>query len=280
MSDLSDPAGKSFAEIEHAGWERAAPTYHDMVGAVTAGIVEPLLEATSVHAGSRVLDVCCGPGYPSAAALARGADVFGLDFSAEMVEEARRRVPGGHFDQGDAQTLPYDDASFDAVVCPFGLLHLPDPDAAIAEAFRVLKPGGAYGYSVWCTPEKVAFFDLIFGAVTAHGTMDVPLPEAPPIFRFSDPKEGERALGAAGFVEPRFSEVPLAASLTTPEDVLEFTYKSTVRTPLVLQLQTEEARERIHAAIIEGAKDLEKDGRIELAMPAVMGVGRKPPRSG
>lgn len=276
MAETSALTGKSFSELEHAGWERAAPFYDGMVGAVTGGVAEPLLDATGVGPGKRVLEVCCGPGYGSAAALARGAEAVGVDFSRAMVDCARRRVPGARFDEGDAQALPYDDASFDAVICPFGLLHLPDPERGVAEAFRVLKPGGCYGYAVWCSPEKVEFFTLVLGAVRAHGTMDVPLPEAPPMFRFSDPAEGERVLREAGFVEVRFTEVPLAFHPEKPEDVLELTYKSAVRTPMVLELQTDEARERIHAAIVEDAKRYVKDGRMELAMPAVMGSARKP----
>ena len=276
MTDPPDLSGKSFAELEHAGWERAAGFYDRMVGSVTGGAVRPLLDATSVGPGARVLEVCCGPGYGAAAALERGAQAIGLDFSAAMVRRARELMPKARFDEGDAQALPYGDASFDAVICPFGLLHLPAPEQALAEASRVLKPGGAYGYAVWCPPEKVEFFALVLGAVQAHGTMDVPLPEAPPMFRFADPAEGERALEAAGFLAPSFTEVPLSFRPETPEDVLVLAYKSAVRMRMVLELQTDEARERIHAAILEGARRYVKDGRMELAMPAVLGAARKP----
>lgn len=253
MAEPPEIVGQSFSEVERAGWERAAPVYDGLVGAIGGGVAEPLLDATSVGPEKHVLEVCCGPGYGSAAALTRGTRAVSVDFSSAMVNYARSRVPGARFDEGDAQALPYEDASFDAVVCPFGLLHLPDPEKGVAEAHRVLKPGGFHGSTVWCAPEKVEFFQLVLGAVQEHGTMDVPMPEAPPMFRFSDPAEGERVLREAGFVEPRFAEVPLAFRAEKPEDVLELTYKAAVRTPLVLQLQTDEARERIHEAIIEGA---------------------------
>lgn len=269
-------SGKSFSELERTGWERVASTYDGMAGAVTGGVVEPLLEVTSVSPGDSVLEVCCGPGYGAAAASERGAEAVGLDFSGEMVSCARRFFPGARFDEGDAQALPYGDASFDAVICAFGLLHLPDPDQAIAEAYRVLKPGGAYAYAVWCSPERMAYFRIIIEAVKKHGTMDVPLPEAPPIFRFSEPAEGSRALTSAGFEAPQFQEIPLEFRPENPEDVLEFVYKSTVRMPMVLQLQSDEAREQIHKDIIENAKKFEKHGRIELPMPAVLGSARKP----
>lgn len=276
MTDPSDYRGRSFVELEHAGWERAAGFYDRMVGSVTGGVAGPLLDATSVGPGMRVLEVCCGPGYGAAAALELGAEAVGLDFSAAMVACARERVPGARFDEGDAQALPYADASFDAVICPFGLLHLPAPERALAEAYRVLGPGGAYAYTVWCPPEKVEFYALVLGAVQAHGTTDVPLPEAPPMFRFADPGEGERALEAAGFAAPSFAEVPLSFRPEAPEDVLELTYKSAVRMRMVLELQTDDARERIHAAILEGARRYVRDDHMELAMPAILGAARKP----
>ena len=276
MPDPSVYAGKTFTELEHAGWERAAEFYDGMAGRVTAGAAKPLLEATSVGPGTRVLEVCCGPGYGSAAALVRGAEAVGIDFSAAMVERAKRAVPGALFDEGDAEALPYLDASFDAVICPFGLLHLSAPEKAVAEAFRVLKPRGSYAFTVWCNLEKVEFFALVLGAVQEHGTLEVPLPEAPPIFRFSDPEECRRVLTETGFVEPEVAEVPLFFYPETPEDVLELTYKSAVRIPMVLGLQTDEARERIHAAILEGAMRFVKGDRMELAMPAVMASARRP----
>lgn len=266
----------SFKGMEHAGWDNKAADYGDFFGAITAEATEPLLDAAGVRAGARVLEVCCGPGYGSAAAVGRGASALGVDFAPAMVEIARQAVPGARFEEGDAEALAFADSSFDAVVCPFGLLHLPEPERGITEAFRVLAPGGRYALTVWCAPEKAEVFNLVAGAVQAHGTLDVPLPEAPPMFRFADHGECTRALGAAGFVDVAVREIPPTYRPKSAQDVLDMVYKSAVRTPMVLEAQSQAARERIHRAILEGAEAFRRAGRIGIAMPAVLASGRKP----
>ena len=77
------------------------------------------------------------------------------------------------------------------------MLHIADADAAISQAHRVLKPDGRYGFSVWCGPAQGGvFFELVLGAIQEHGTLDVDLPPAPPIFRFADPEDSRQLEGA------------------------------------------------------------------------------------
>ncbi len=149
-----DPS--AFHDFEQAGWERAAEHYGDAFGSVTVQTADALLDAVAAAAGARLLDVATGPGFIAGAAAARGADVVGLDFSAAMIEEARRRHPAITFREGDAEALPFEVASFDAVVMNFGLLHLARPDAALAEAHRVLGAGGRYAFTVWASPDRDA----------------------------------------------------------------------------------------------------------------------------
>ena len=112
------------------------------------------------------------------------------------------------FQVGDAETLPFGDASFDRVICNFGLYHLPGPDRAIAEAARVLRPGGIYVFTTWCGPDVSPLFRVIAEAIQAHGKMHVSLPPAPPPFRLADKPESRRAMAAAGFGEVPFVDVP------------------------------------------------------------------------
>jgi SAM-dependent methyltransferase len=264
---------KAFHDFERAGWERAAEFYGDAFGGVTVQAADALIDAAGVRAGMRVLDVACGPGFVSAAAAARGAGVTGLDFSAAMIAEARRRNPSITFRNGVAEALPFEKASFDAVVMNFGLLHLARPDAAIAEAHRVLRPGGRYALTVWAPPEKAVGFGMVLQAIREFGTADVGLPEGPPFFRFSDQAEFRRSLETAGFTDVAFRELPLTWSLLSADEAFEAMSRGGVRTAAVLRAQTPAALAAIRDAVGRGVEAYAKDGHFVVPMPAVLACG-------
>jgi SAM-dependent methyltransferase len=261
---------KAFHEFERAGWERAAEFYGDAFGALTIQTAEPLLDAVAVRTGIRLLDVACGPGFVAAAAAARGADVTGLDFSAAMVSAARRRYPAITFREGDAEALPFEAASFDAVVMNFGLLHLARPDTAMTEARRVLRPGGRYAVTVWAPPDKAVGFGMVLRAIEAFGTTSVPLPEGPPFFHFSDENACRRSLEAAGFNDVTVRELPIAWTLLSAESVFEAMSRGGVRTAAVLRAQTPEALAGIQAEIGRNIEAYARNGAFVIPMTAVL----------
>src|SRR5262245_60467857 len=103
----------AFRDFERRAHDRVARTYVDFFEPVTAGAIPTLLDAAGVAAGSRVLDVACGPGAVATAAAERGAGVTGVDLSPQMVAVARARHPGLDFREADAERLPFPEGAFD-----------------------------------------------------------------------------------------------------------------------------------------------------------------------
>jgi SAM-dependent methyltransferase len=269
-----DPA--AFHAFERAGWERVAEAYRDAFGPLTSQAIEPLLDAVHAGPGVRLLDVATGPGYVAAAAAQRGATVVGIDFAGAMLAEARRRAPSVRFEAGDAEALAFPGAAFDAVVISFGLLHMGRPDQALAEARRVLRPRGRVGFTVWAPAEVAVGFALVLGAVQRHGRLDVPLPAGPPFFRFGDPQECRRTLLDVGFVDPEVRQIPQVWRLASADALFDAMWSSAVRTGALLRAQEPGALDAIRADVRQAVRAWERDGRIELPMPAVLASAARP----
>ena len=118
-----------------------------------------VVERSGVEPGMDVLDVACGTGNVTISAAQAGARVTGLDFAPALLEIARERCADAmveiDFVEGDAQELPFEDASFDRVLSAFGHMFAPDHARTAAEMKRVLRPGGVIAFACW-TPEGAA----------------------------------------------------------------------------------------------------------------------------
>jgi len=123
----------------------------------------------NLQPGTKVLDVACGTGNTTFPAVRAGAVVTGVDIAPNLVEQARENAKAeglqAQFDEGDAEALPYADASFDAVLTMFGAMFAPRPQLVAAELKRVCRPGGFMAMANW-TP--AGFIGQMFKTMTSH----------------------------------------------------------------------------------------------------------------
>ena len=234
------------------------------------------MESVDARHGIKLLDVATGTGILAGIAVKKGIDVTGIDYASFMITVSRRNYPQAQFAIDDAESLSLEDSSFDAVTCQFGLNHMADPDAAIAESYRVLKSGGKYGFTVWNPPDGAKFFEFVLGAIQTHGTLNVPLPPAPPIFRLSDHDECKRVLESCGFTNVHTTNISMVSEAETPQEVLDAVYNVAVRPVMILKAQTAEALKKIHESILEGAIKYESGSSVKIPMSATLACAEKP----
>jgi SAM-dependent methyltransferase len=130
-------------------WSSVADDWGRYWGAFARPVWEPLLRAARIGTGARVLDVGCGTGELLEHLQALGAWPSGVDPASRMVELARARAVGADVRAGDFEHLPFDDGAFDALLAVNAFQFAEDQERALAEAGRVLAPGGVVGLAGW-----------------------------------------------------------------------------------------------------------------------------------
>jgi SAM-dependent methyltransferase len=130
----------------------ASGDFH-VVAALIQPVADALVDALDPRADWRVLDVACGSGNAAIAAARCGCDVVGVDYVPALLERGRRRAEAEGLEidlvEGDAESIPFPDASFDGVVSVFGAMFAPDHARAASELARVCRPGGRIGLATW-----------------------------------------------------------------------------------------------------------------------------------
>jgi ubiquinone/menaquinone biosynthesis C-methylase UbiE len=183
----NDPLAQ-FKAAQREAWALFVPL--EMATTIPAA---ELLRHARVRADQTVLDVGCGTGVVAVTAARAGAKVDGLDLSPVLIEHAKKNASLAGveiaFTEGDAEALPYGDASFDVVLSQFGHMFAPRPEVAIAEMLRVLKPGGTIAFSTW-PPEH--FVGQMFALVGRHVP---PPPGVAPPPQWGDPNVVRQRLG-------------------------------------------------------------------------------------
>ena len=142
-------------------FDSLASRYDVMDALMTGGLdrvwMTALRKAVAPHPGERILDLAAGTGASSAALAKGGAEVVACDLSEGMIEVGRERHPEIEFVHGNAMDLDFEDGSFDAVTISWGLRNIPDPELALREMARVVRPRGRLVVLEFSTPPSRVF---------------------------------------------------------------------------------------------------------------------------
>ncbi len=224
-----------------------------------------LCDTADLHAGWRVLDVATGTGNGAIAAARLGCTAVGVDYVPALLERGRGRAAAESLDvellEGDAESLPFPDASFDAVTSVFGCMFAPDHAQAAAELLRVCRPGGTIALASW-TPQ--GFIGELFQTVGAH----VPPPAGVP---------SPMLWGTEGHLHKLFGE--RIAWLEVAEQTFTFRFRSAeefvsfFRTwygPTLKAFAALEgsARDALESDLVALARRFDRLGRDAVAIPA------------
>jgi O-methyltransferase/aklanonic acid methyltransferase len=257
-----------------ATFDRIAPDYDVAGPGCFAHFGRRLVEVVGVDPGQHVLDVATGRGavlFPAAERVGTAGEVVGIDLSEGMVraaqDEAARQGLTVQVRVMDAEHLEFPDATFDRVLCGFGIMFFPHLDQALEEFRRVLKPGGRLGVSTW----RVSQVDDLASVLAQLGLMG-PL-GADPALRFRAPDELERALIAAGFADVRV----LVDSATVRYADVEQYWQNARGTGLRRWLNSLDAAqtELVWAALAERLHPYRREGGIHLVATALLAVATR-----
>ncbi len=244
MADSGPDMGQIKAAMR-ATW--MAGDFGRVASTVGAKVGEPFAARIEMRPGSRVLDVACGTGNVTIPLARRGAAVTGVDIAPNLLVQARERAAAEGlaiaFDEGDAEQLPYADATFDVVTTMFGAMFAPRPALVASEMARVLRPGGLLAMGNW-TP--AGFTGRMFKVGAHHAPAPGGL--APPVL-WGDEATARERLGKE-FVEIRTEIVPLEFDLQMPPAaVVEFFRRYFGPSQMAFERLDEGGRARLRAEL-------------------------------
>ena len=262
------------------GWRRQWET----IERFSQPVSDRLVELTQIRPGHRVLDVATGIGEPAvtaARAVGPSGSVVATDQAPEMLAIARERVTGLglrniEFHEMDAEALDLPGESFNALVCRWGLMFLPNLGDTLRGLYRLLVPGGGLAAAVWSEPPKVPMISLPMRVIQQMIEMPAPPQETPGPFSLADVGALEHALRQAGLSNVHSERMVLTWEWPSAQEFVKMLLDIAAPLKAMLDRQPVEKRTGVLKAIEEAiAQYATADGTIRIPNEAICVVGHK-----
>jgi SAM-dependent methyltransferase len=262
------------------GWRKWWRRLEDPLGPVG----DRLIQLAAVRPGHRVLDVATGIGEPALTAarlVGPAGRVVGTDISPGMLEVARERAAelglgNVEFHEMDAEVLDLPENSFDAVLCRFGLMFLPDVDRALAGIRRLLVPGGRLAASVWGPPERYPMATVAFRAVARVLELPPPAPGTPGVFSLADGDALAGRFRAAGFADVHTETLIVRFEFESLEEYILFVQEVAAPINNLLADESPERRAQVWRAVGEANEQfVGAGGRLQGSGESILVGGRR-----
>jgi len=270
------------------GWQKWWKIFEN--GAQT--VSDKLIELANVKPNSKVLDIATGIGEPAITAANRvgnGGYVLVTDLSPQMLSIAKERARSQNLDnimefrEGDAETIALQPSKFNASLCRWGLMFLPNLESGLSNIYKSLVDGGRFAAAVWSTPDKVPQLSIPMDIVRRETNAPLPPPGTPGPFGLADEKLLYRSFEKTGFRNIQIEKVNVTFKFDTTEDYTKFTQDIAAPVNAMLKNQSKDRAEQIWNTITQEVSKYtiskedgrKQEGTVSLNNEAICIVGTK-----
>ena len=281
---------KQYKEAQRQGYDSVAAAWQKWWKTIERGtekVSKRIVELAEIKPGSKVLDIATGIGEPALTAanrVGKSGHILATDISPEMLSFAKQRaISLGlqdviEFKEGDAETIDLPPSTFDAAVCRWGLMFMPDPKAALSNIYESLVNGGHFAAAVWASPDKVPFIFVPMNTVLKETNSQPPPPGTPGPFSMSDQNSLKNFYVSSGFKEPAIEMINVVYEFDSSDQFTTFT--SEHAGPVLQKMLAAETNERRVEILKAVSKAAEKyadriTGNVRFENEAILIVGRK-----
>jgi ubiquinone/menaquinone biosynthesis C-methylase UbiE len=278
-----------FKTGQRQGWDSVAQgwkTWWEPIERGAQKLSSRLVELAEIKPGQKVLDIATGIGEPAMTAakvVGAGGRVFATDISEQMLTIAKERAASLgmqeiiEFKEGDAENLNLQSSSFDAVLCRWGLMLMPNLERVLVEVYRSLVHGGRFASAVWADAPKVPIISLALRIVGKQVQMAPPQPGTPNPFSLADTNRLGNYFLEAGFRDIHAETVIVSFEFASGEDYSRYCQAVSASARMALSKETEEKKEEVWRKVAEEAARNYGvgDDHIRMNNESICVVGRK-----